>query len=120
MKTPPEDNQDEEKESSLADTLPVQRQVARIHENMGHPSNRTLIRVLRLGGAKRRFVLAAAKHRCGANEGQKRPACPIASRSPNSVVFNDVVGHDLFFLSSYESHTLLAMNIVCWVYWIAV
>ena len=80
---------------------------------MGHPSNRTLVRVLRLGGAKRRFILAAAKHSCGACEAQKRPPGPIVSRSPNSCVFNDVVGLDLFFLNTCEKHTLPAMNIVC-------
>ena len=66
---------------------------------MGQPSNRTLVRVLRLGGAKRRFILAGG---------------PVASRSPTSFVFNDVVGLDLFFLNTYEKHTLPAMNIVCW------
>ena len=45
---------------------------------------------------------------------QKRPAGPILSRSPISFVFNDVVGLDQFFLNTYEKHTLLAMNIVCW------
>ena len=81
---------------------------------MGHPSYRTLVRVLRLGGAKRRFILAAARHKCGACEAQKRPAGPIVSRSPTSFVFNDVVALDLFFLNTYEKHTLPAMNIVCW------
>ena len=81
---------------------------------MGHPSNRTLVRVLRLGGAKRRLILAAARHKCGACEAQKRPAGPIVSRSPNSFLFNDVVGLDLFFLNTYEKYTLPAMNIVCW------
>ena len=58
----PEDDQDDETEQSLSDSLQVRRQVARMHENMEHPSNRTWARALRLGGAKRRFVLAAAKH----------------------------------------------------------
>ena len=80
---------------------------------MGHSSNRTLVRVLRLGGAKRRFI-AAARHERGACEAQKRPAGPIVSRSPTSFVFNDVVGLDLFFLNTYEGHTSPAMNIVCW------
>ena len=88
--------------------------IPRILENMGHPSNRTFVRVLRLGGAKRRFILAAAKHSCGACEAQKRPAGPIVSRSPHSFVFNDVVGLDLFFLNTNEKHTLSAMNVVCW------
>ena len=81
---------------------------------MGHPSNRTLVWVLRLSRATRRFILAAAKNSCGACEAQKRPSGPIVSCSPNSFVFNDVVGVDLFFLNTYEKHTLLATNIVCW------
>ena len=81
---------------------------------MEHPPNRTLVRVSRLGGAKGRFILTAAKHSCGACETQKRPAGPIVSRPPTSFVFNDVVGLDLFFLNTYEKHTLLAMNIVSW------
>ena len=90
--------------------MQVRRQIARTHENMVHSSNRTLVRVLRLGGARRRFVLAA-KHSCGACGTQKRPAGPNVS--PNSVV-NDVVGLDLFILNTYGKHTLPAMNIVCW------
>ena len=54
---------------------------------MGHPSDRTLVRVLRLGRAKRRFILAAATHSCGACEAQKRPAGPLVSRSRHSFVF---------------------------------
>ena len=95
--TIPEDDQEDETKQSLSDSLQTRRQISRIHENMGHPPSRTLVRVLRLGGGKRRFFLAAAKHSCGACEAQKRPAGPIVSRSPNSFVFNDVVGLDLFF-----------------------
>ena len=112
--TTAQDDQEDQIEQSLSETLQTRRQISKIHENMGHPSNRTLVRVLRLGGAKRRFILAAARHRCGACEAQKRPAGPIVSRSPTSFVFNDVVGLDLFFLNTYEKHTLPAMNIVCW------
>ena len=112
--TTPEDDLEDETEQSSSDSLQTRRQISRIHENMGHPSNRTLVRVLCLGGAKRRYILAAAKHSCGACEAQKRPVGAIVSRSPNSFVLNDVVGLDLFFLNTYEKHTLLAMNIVCW------
>ena len=63
-------------------------------------------------GPSAEFVLAAARHTCDACEAQK--AGPIVSRSPNSFMFNDVVGLDLFFLNTHEKHTLPAMNIVCW------
>ena len=69
---------------------------------------------LRLGGAMRRFILAAAKHSCGACEAQKRPAGPFVRRSPNSFVFNDVVGLGLLFLNTSEKPTLPAVIIVCW------
>ena len=107
-------DQEDETEQSLSESLQTRRQISKIHENVGHPSIRTLVRVLRLGGAKRRFILAAARHKCGACEAQKRPAGPIVSRSPTSFVFHDVVGLDLFFLNTSEKHTLPAMNIVCW------
>ena len=81
--TIPEDDQEDETEQSLSDTLQTRRQISKIHENMKHPSNRTLVRVLRLGVAMRRFILTAAKHSCGACEAQKLPAGPIGSRSPN-------------------------------------
>ena len=112
--TTEQDDQEDETEQSLSETLQTRRQISKIHENMGHPSNRTLVRVLRLGGAKRRFILAAARHKSGACETQKRPAGPIVSPSPTSFVFKDVVGLDLFFLNTYEKHTLPDMNIVCW------
>ena len=80
--TTAQDDQEDETEQSLSDSPQTRRQISRFHENMGHPSNRTLVRVLRLGGAKRRFILAAAKHSCGACEAKKRPACPMVSRSP--------------------------------------
>ena len=82
----------EEGENPTENTIPEddKEDKQRIHENMEHPSNRTLVRVLHLGGAKRRFTLPAAKHGCGACEAQKRPAGPIVSRSPNSFVFNDL------------------------------
>ena len=68
----------------------------KVRENMGHPSNLTLVRVPRLGGGKRRFVLAAAKHSCSACEAQKRPRGPIVNRSPTFFVFSDTVGLDVF------------------------
>ena len=66
----------------------------------------------------RRFVLAAAKHTCGACEAQKRPAGPIVSLSPNSFVFNDIVGLDLFSLKHLRKAHLACHEhrvLECWV-----
>ena len=105
-KIEPEDDQDEDSEQSLSDSLQLRGQIARVHENISikpHIGPRST--PWRSQTPRGRFVLAAAKHSCGACEAQKRPAGPIVSRSPNSFVFNDVVGLDLFFLNTYEKHT---------------
>ena len=84
-----------------------------------HPSNRTLVRVLRLGGDRRRFFLVAVKHSGGVCEAQKHPAGPIVSRSPNSFVFNDFVGLDLFFLKHARKTHLACHEHRVLGYWIA-
>ena len=55
-------NQEDETEKSLSDLLQRRRQISRIHENVAHPSNRTLVRVLRFGGAKVGLDLFFLKH----------------------------------------------------------
>ena len=91
----PEDTtvQEGETEQSLSESL----QISKVHENMGHPSSNTLVRVLCLGGAK---------HRCGACEAQERSVGPIMGLSPTSFVSDDVVGLDLFFLNVYGNNWL--------------
>ena len=79
-KMEPDNDQDKETEESLSASLQIRRQITRIHENM--------------------TVVVRVKHR-------KRPAGPIVSCSPNSFVFNDVVGLDLFFLNTHEKHAHL-------------
>ena len=71
-----QDDQEGETEKSLSEPLQTRRQISKIHENMGHSSSLTLVRVLRLGGAK---------HRCGAYEAQERAAGPNVSCSPTSL-----------------------------------
>ena len=62
--TTAQDDQEDETEQSLSESSQTRRQISKIHENMGHPSNRTLVRVLRLGGAKRRSISRQAQVRC--------------------------------------------------------
>ena len=89
-------NEEHEQEKKLAQSHEVKMKVARIHENMGHPSTKTLVRILKIGKAKETFIIAAANHRCGACEAQARPKGPLPSRSPPSFVFNGVVGLDVY------------------------
>ena len=70
--TTAQDVQEDETEQSLSGSSQTRRQISKIHENMGHPSNRTLVRVLRLGGAKRRFILAAAHMRASCRFTRRR------------------------------------------------
>ena len=44
-KLEPEDDQDDETDQSLSDSLQVRREIARIHENMGALRNTVVVRV---------------------------------------------------------------------------
>ena len=59
--TTAQDDQEDETEQSFSDSLQTRRQISRIHENMGHPIKSPLVRVLRLGGAKRRFIHSGSR-----------------------------------------------------------
>ena len=96
----PQDEEGGDEEKRLSQTAEVKAKVANIHENMGHPSTKTLVRILKTGRAKTRFIIAAAAHRCAACEAQRRPKGPLPSRSPHTYLFNDVVGADVIFIGA--------------------
>ena len=107
---------EEEERSHDAEVI---KKVMKIHENMGHPSNKTLIRVLTHGKAKRRYVLAAARLECGACQRGQRPRGPLPSRAPpTSYTLGDVVGVDIFYvrvtMDGQEEMKVPILNIICW------
>ena len=92
----------------------VIRQVQKIHDNMGHPDNRTLVRVLKYGRAKPEYVEAASRLTCSACQAARRPTKQRPAKAPTTYEFNATVGLDLFFLEGPAPGTKVpVMNLVC-------
>ena len=84
----------------------------RIHQNLGHPPTRELIRHLKLGGASESVIRAAEQMVCrtcnkSAKAKSSRPASPAVVLD-----FNEVVAADIIWLDTMDSTRNPALNIV--------
>ena len=60
-----EEDAEDAKEERLSRSPEVIRAVQKIHENMGHPSQQSLFRTLKFGKARKRYLKAALRLKCG-------------------------------------------------------
>lgn len=89
--TPPTSKSGPQEPSSHAD----RRITEQVYTGLGHPPNKTLVRVLKYGRARPEFVRAAATWRCASCEIRKRPDKPRPSQPPMTYEVNDIVGLDI-------------------------
>ena len=90
-----------------------QREVMKIHRNLGHPEPHTLARALRNAGARRNIIRWALRDlRCAICESRERPSAKRPGALPRCLSFNKIVGVDLFEFDEFgwQQHFL---NIVC-------
>ena len=73
--------------------------VARLHLNLGHPTEKELIRLLAWQGAASELMITAVKHiHCGSCHRLKRIPRPRPTTVPNNVgQFNDFLQADVFW-----------------------
>ena len=85
----------------------------RLRNNLGHPSQPELLRVLRHGQASARALSLAAKFSCPQCEANKRPALANPAQTDQVSVFNQKVGMDVKHLSGWKTNMKVkALNIV--------
>ena len=88
--------------------------VKRIHQNLGHPPNRELVRHLRLSGASQCLVQAAQQLVCRTCQ-QSTKARPAKVASPATYLdFNEALAIDIIWLETLDSigATVPALNVV--------
>ena len=68
--------------------LKAQRTVMRLHRNLGHPTNRELIRLLREKNAQADLLEAAESHSCSVCDVHRPPAGVPVSSMPRALTFN--------------------------------
>ena len=86
--------------------------IKRLHQNLGHPPNRELVKHLRLGGAGEEMIAAADALRCRTCQRCADPKPHRISKPAALLDFNDAVALDIIFLDTTESTGNLALNMV--------
>ena len=86
--------------------------IKRLHQNLGHPPARELIKHLRLAGAGEEMIAAADAMRCRTCEKCADPKPHRISKPAALLDFNEAVALDIIFLDTTESTGNLALNMV--------
>ncbi|CAK9116539.1 unnamed protein product, partial [Durusdinium trenchii] len=102
-----EDLNQEDNEAKIKDSL------RRLHNNLGHPTNQQLVRVLKHGGASAAALEAAHRFSCDLCLAQKTPKVALPAQVHRTVEFNAVVGIDIKYLPGWDTNQKIpTLNIV--------
>ena len=90
----------------------VQNALRRLHTNLGHPSNESLVRHLAQAGASGVSLLGAKSLRCSVCARTKPPHQPRPAKAVKSRRFNDRVFLDIVFMKNVNFETFAYLNIL--------
>ena len=98
----------------VTQTSPSQKEVLKkIHLRLGHPSNTTLHRMLKLGGAPKELLQQASSFRCPTCEQVQEPGKPPTQRpSSRPAAFNVEVHVDLKYAQNIKGQTVVTLSMV--------
>ena len=88
------------------------RAIEHVHSQLGHPSNQTLARALRLSGASDHAIQAALEYRCPTCERLKEPPPTLPHKILSVKGFNEMVAVDCFMLADSDGVQKLFLNAV--------
>ena len=80
----------------------VEQAVRKLHANLGHPSNRDLVRILQHGKASQAAIVCARDLQCTVCENHRRPASALPAKSGRVWNFNDQIGLDVKYLPGWK------------------
>ena len=84
----------------------------RLHQNLGHPPRRELVRHLRLGGASQDMVEGAERLECKTCAHCAQPKPHRVAKPAALLDFNEAVALDIIFLDTLDTTGHLALNMV--------
>ncbi|CAK0818384.1 unnamed protein product, partial [Prorocentrum cordatum] len=92
--------------------LEIEQRLTRLHRNLGHPSNKTLYKILKASGAPLQVLQAALRHQCHAcHAGQLPKAVRVASGIELPGVLEVLASDGLEWLSPKQDSFLMTLNI---------
>ena len=90
------------------------RILEQVHTGLGHPPNKTMVRVLKYGRARPELVRAAASWRCASCEARKKLDRPRPAQPPVTYEVNDVVGLDIVLIRDHAGQKRPCLILICW------
>ena len=90
----------------------VQNSLRRLHTNLGHPSNESLVRHLAQAGASGVALLGGKALRCTVCSRTKPPHQPRPAKAVRSRRFNDRIFLDIVFLKNINFETFAYLNVL--------
>lgn len=93
-------------------SAPVAGALKRLHQNLGHPPMRELVRHLRLGGASHDMIEGAEKLVCKTCAQCSQPKPHKVAKPAALLDFNEAVAIDILFFDTMESTGKMGLNMV--------
>ena len=91
----------------------VKTSLKRLHQNLGHPTNQHMLRILKHGGASQTAIDAARDFHCDQCLAQKSPKVALPAQPQRVVEFNALVGVDIKYLPGWGvNQRIPAVNII--------
>lgn len=84
----------------------------RVHQNLGHPPMRELIRHLKIGGAQENVIRAAEQMICKTCESSSKPKPHKVASPVVALDFNEVIAADIIWFDTAENSNHAALNVV--------
>ena len=84
----------------------------RIHQNLGHPPNKVLVKHLRIGGASPAIIRAAEQMVCRTCERSSKVKPARVSQPCVALDFNEAIAADVIWLDTVQTKNYPALNVV--------
>ena len=81
----------------------LDKALKKLHSNLGHPSNRELVRLLKHSHASPEAIARAQVFKCSVCANQQRPATPLPANTSTCLEFNEQVGMDAKYVDGWRS-----------------
>ena len=95
-------NEEEEKSVSGESHENVKRALKRLHTNLGHPSNKDLVRILKHSKASETAIRLAQDFSCPVCQNHVQPSSALPAKSSRQWTFNDRIGMDVKYLPGWK------------------
>ena len=101
------------RELNVETTNKMKASLQKLHENLGHPGNQHLVRLLKHGGACQEAQVLAKSLECPQCQARVKPSPALPSQPERVTTFNKRIGMDIKYLTGWKPNQKVAsLNII--------